>query len=449
MDLVKILSIINIVLFFGVMLFSKSDKNKTYVKYILLTYPFININIVPSLLNGFQIITILYFFGFYKWKSYNFIEGIIYKYMIILLIIILSIGAILCDLGPGADTLSDYISVFPIFMFTKIIISECIEDEKFFYKIIFYLKITLFVSFIFLAIQFVVGVKFTLSRTMNPNITNAFGFRYPSFLSDPQHYSQYLASLCILCFIKDPEEKKQSFFNVVLLVLGVISLMATGGRAGLMGLLLGFGIIILFTSTKVKIGIISSGLLLYVMLLNFASNLAIFNRGTDMEDTYAFRNSIWADAFKMFTDSPFIGIGIGNYARYVTIHNPNQVWLINFHLVPFNVPESGYLKILSEMGGPAFIIIMSLLLFPMINGFIMFIKKKDFNLILLISAILSFLVGFYATYSIGDSRMVVLFSIMPALLIYYHYNLKSKEKEEKEALAENEELLVQNPDYND
>ena len=140
------------------MLFSKSDKNKTYVKYILLTYPFININIVPSLLNGFQIITILYFFGFYKWKSYNFIEGIIYKYMIILLIIILSIGAILCDLGPGADTLSDYISVFPIFMFTKIIISECIEDEKFFYKIIFYLKITLFVSFIFLAIQFVVGV---------------------------------------------------------------------------------------------------------------------------------------------------------------------------------------------------------------------------------------------------------------------------------------------------
>jgi Ca2+/Na+ antiporter len=114
------------------------------------------------------------------------------------------------------------------------------------------------------------------------------------------------------------------------------------------------------------------------------------------------------------------------------LHNPNQFWLADNEWQPFDVPESGFLKILSELGATGFILIFFLILFPLIKSAFLFLKTKDFTLLYLVAAILSWMVSFNGTYSFFDSRIKLVIATIVCLMIVYIHFIKTEDADEEE-----------------
>jgi O-antigen ligase len=339
-------------------------------------------------------------------------------------------GLIFAEERIDEGNIIEFIRLYPIFIFCFIAINECLYDEHFIKTIVNCLKITLVFSFVFLCCQFVFGVNFSLSQTLNSNIVSTSGIRYPSFLIDPQVYAQFLGAISFLCILKmDNEKGGISKLNYLLTSLALICILIAGGRAGLIGWVIGLVLIVFFSNNLNRIIMIICGTGLYFLAMNFKDKLVIFNRGTDLNDTYEFRASVWQDAYQIFLDHPFAGIGLNNYARFVSIHNPDQVWMINNEVISFDHPESGYLKFLTEMGGIGFILIFSFILIPVISSAFSYLKHKDNNTIILFSALICWLVGFYSTYSFGDTRIKILVGSIISIMIAYHQLKSEKENE--------------------
>ncbi len=426
MSIIKIIPIILVFAFLALMLITKENKDRLYIKFIVLTFPFLNIPLFP-LLKGFSLITFIYFFFFYKNKKTIFYASRFYLVIFFVLISLIITGLYFSELGPSFVGFRDLVAIFPIFIFAKILIYELIEDENYFFELLHLLKILLIISLIFLGVQLIIGVKFSLSKQLNPNIILSNGIRYPSFFGDPQDFSMFLAILSFMCLIKKDINSKIPVFNYILIILSVLAILSSGGRAGLIGFIFGITLIIIFgKSISAKIWVIVIGILIYFVVMEFQNKFAIFNRGTDLDDAYKFRHEIWGQAFDMFLNKPIFGIGIGNYERHVVLHNPDQVWPTGDDFIPFDCPENGYLKFLSELGGPAFIIIFIILLLPVFRGMYMFLLKKDFILIYLLSGFMVWMIGFNSNYSFGDIRIEILIGLLISMLISRQHFLSSK-----------------------
>lgn len=439
MSIFKILAYLNLVIFVFVMLTSKGDKNRIFIQFILISFPILAIYVVPAM-DCFDVCTYSFLILFYKKRKISYPSGLIYWFFFALLMIAIVLGGILSDDLNQSEYIQYFISVFTIFIFAKILIDEILNDPAFFYQVLSFLRTTLIVSFAFLCCQFVLGVdKFTLSKTINSNIVLSDAIRYPSFLSDPQVYAQYLAAMSFLCFIKEPGQIKLPMKNYILIVLALVAILATGGRAGLLGWGVGLMVVVLFGNSRYRIAIVVTCLALYLVAYNFQDSFAIFKRSGDMEETYDFRYAIWQDAIDIFLKNPFFGIGLGNYSNYVSVHNPDQVWVVDNEFVFFDHPESGYLKFLTELGATGFIAIYGLILTPMIRGFFLFIKTKDLSVILMIAAIMSWMVGFWSTYSFGDVRIKIFIVTILCLLLTSNFRIP----EEQALLAETTEEDVE------
>ena len=399
------------------MLFTKENRDRLYINFIILTFPFLNIPLIP-LLKGFSLISFIYLIFFYKNKKVVFFASRFYLIIFLMLISLIIMGLYFSELGPSFVGIRDIIAIFPIFIFAKILIYELIEDSDYFFELLQLLKILLIISLVFLGVQLMVGMEFSLSKELNPNIILSNGIRYPAFFGDPQDFSMFLAIMSFMCLIKKDNNSKIPILNYILILLSVLGILSSGGRAGLIGFIFGIFLIVIFgKSLSAKIWIIVLGVLTYFVIMEFQNKFAIFNRGTDLDDAYKFRHEIWGQAFDMFLNKPIFGIGIGNYERHVVIYNPDQVWPTGDDFIPFDCPENGYLKFLSELGGPSFIIIFIILLLPVFRGLYMFFLKKDFILIYLFSGFMVWMIGFNSNYSFGDIRIEILIGILISMLI--------------------------------
>ncbi|MFN8246546.1 MAG: O-antigen ligase family protein [Ferruginibacter sp.] len=427
----KILGFLNVAVFLGLMLFIKGNKNRVFIQYILLSFPLLSI-FIQDMVDGFDVITILFTLLFYRKRDVQLYNGFIYGLLFVVLLVDIFIGLFLAG-QMGSETIRDIIGTLTIFMFARILSDELIYDTDFFYKVTGFLKITLVASFVFLAIQMVVGVeKFSLFKTMNPNIMIQDAIRYPSFLSDPQTYSQFLAALSFICLIRDPREEKFSKWNYAFVVLALVSILSAGGRGGLMGWVAGISVVVLFGSSSYRYATVAVIITLYTIAMNFQDKFSIFKRSTDLDETYEFRYSIWMDALDMFNKHPFFGIGLSNYANYVAVHHPDQVMVVDNQPVYFDQPESGYLKYLTELGGIGFLCIFLCILIPMVRSFLYYLFSKDTSLILLIAAVLSWMVGFYSTFSFGDTRIKLMIVTIICLMITSRQRLEAMYDEANE-----------------
>ena len=260
------------------------------------------------------------------------------------------------------------------------------------------LKITLVVSLLFLAGQFVFGTSFSIARSQNINVYGGLSTRYPSFFQDPQKYAQFLAAISFLFLIKDRYTAKVPLSNYFLLLCTLVAIMFTGGRAAFGGWCVGVLIILVFGEAKNRTATIFVATFLFVIVYNFSESFAMFQRA-DLTESYEFRYAIWQDAFGIFKEHPLFGIGIGNYANYVSVHNPDQYWLAENEFTYFDHPESGYLKFLTEAGAAGFLLILFFIFFPILKGFKRYLKNNDTTILLLIAALTSWMIGFYTVYS--------------------------------------------------
>jgi O-antigen ligase len=405
--------------FFILMIFIAGNPNRIYLKYILLAYPLLAIDLLPSMLstNIFCFTTIVFLIFFYKRPALvSSKTKSTYPIFFILLSIIVAGGLINAEslTLASATYLMEYTSIF---IFARILIDECTADRKFIYQVIDCLKITLFISLSFMLGQIILGPSFTIAKSPNINVLSGLNIRYTSFFQDPQKYGQFLSACSFFFFIKTSDSKFGQVVNYSLLILSVLSIFLTGGRAALGGWLAAILFLLFLGNAKYRAVLFLSVSLLAIVAFNFSNSFAIFQRGADLAESYNFRYTIWQDAFRIFSDNPIWGIGIGNYANYVSIHNPDQYWIDDNVITFFDHPESGYLKLLTEYGAFGFLIILLMIIVPLFKGVLLYFKA-DRNLHLLLSAsLITWLVGFYTVYSFGDIRILILISTIIGLMI--------------------------------
>jgi O-antigen ligase len=412
-----LLAIVVLGSFFVFIFFSREHKNKVYVKFVLLAFPLLAIDLFPSVVSItiFDFITFVYFFVFYKPRKKQVENAGLYLLLFFVLTTFILFGAYQAD-GLTRDTTTAFIQFFSIACFVKIVSEECISDNKFFHSVVLCLKITLILSLLFLAGQFVFGTSFSIARSQNINVYGGLSTRYPSFFQDPQKYAQFLAAVSFLFLIKDRHTSKISLNNYLLLLCTLIAIMFTGGRAAFGGWCVGVFIVLVFGGSKYRVATTFVASLLFVIVYNFSESFAMFQRA-DLTESYEFRYAIWQDAFRIFKEHPLFGIGIGNYANYVSVHNPDQYWLAENEFTYFDHPESGYLKFLTELGAIGFLLILFFILFPILTGFKKYLKNKNTTILLLIAALTSWMIGFYTVYSLGDSRIKILVVTIICLLV--------------------------------
>jgi O-antigen ligase len=404
--------LITAALFLYVMLKSKQPA-KDYLLFVVYFYPLV---FSPdSNYSVFQFITYVYFIYSLRNDIPLFSNSKIYITFYFLACIFFSA----LNSEFVGNSMIGIIKFLPIVIYLQILITECSKSPELIFRIVKGLRFTLVVSFAFLFLQLLLGVDFSLTLLDNPNISFE-GVRYPGIFQDPQKHAQYLSAFSFIALIKEPGGKNLSKINYALFGGTVISLFLTGGRAALLGLVLGIFFIVLFSNAKIKfVGAIGI-FLVAAVVISLSQYLIVFSRGESLEESYLIRNAIWQEAYKIFFKHPYLGIGIDNYAKYVEVHSPDQFWLVDGEKVFFDHPESGYLKFLTELGIFGFLGIFVFIFAGIIKGLKVFLfKVKDFNIIFLISALLSWFLGFYSVYSFTDTRITILIATILGLLYSY------------------------------
>ncbi len=416
--IIMFLAVAVLMLFLYAMLFIKEDNNKSYIKFVFIAYPFLGIDLLPSFISTtlFVFITFIFLVFFHQRKSTTRTGVFSYFHLFLFLLLSIAVGLFLSpDLSK--DTITDFVQLLAVFFFAKVLLDEVQHDLGFRTSILHCMKITLIFSFVFLAFQFIIGPSFSFAKSQNINVAGGIAIRYPSFFQDPQKYAQYLsASSLLMLLLPGKMNGKMSQLGLLLCALSMIALLFTGGRAGLGGWLLGLLIVIILGNAQYRAAIISVAILVSIFIYNFSDAIPIFKRD-DLADAYAFRYAIWQDAFAIFQDHPFFGIGLGNYANYVSLHNPDQYWISDNEITLYDHPESGYLKLLTEFGLIGFLAAMLFIIKPIYGGIAMYFKTKDLSLVILVSSLFTWIIGFYTVYSLGDIRIKLLIVSIVCILI--------------------------------
>ena len=416
--IIMLLAVSVFVLFIYAMLFIKEDNNKTYLRFVFIALPFIGIDLLPSFISTtlFVFITCIFLVFFYKHNQAKRAASSSYFNLFIFLFLSITVGLLLSS-DLSKDTITDIIQFFAVFFFAKVFIDEVKHDNTFRASILNCMKITLIFSFIFLFCQFLFGPSFSFAKSQNINVAGGISIRYPSFFQDPQKYAQYLSASSLLMLLLPAKTKGgTSPISLLLCGLSMIALLFTGGRAALGGWLVGLLVIVVLGNAQYRIAVISVTAIVSLFIYNYSDAIPIFKRD-DLADAYAFRYAIWQDAYAIFLDHPFFGIGLGNYANYVSIHNPDQYWISDNEITLYDHPESGYLKLLTEFGLIGFIAAMLFIVKPIYDGLTKYLKTKDLSLVILVSSLFTWMIGFYTVYSFGDIRIKLLIVSIVCMLI--------------------------------
>jgi hypothetical protein len=415
--ILKSIVLVSVGIFFYAMFFKKGNKNAFFILLITILYPFIRINIIPSLieLSLFDFFVIVFYFFFYKKKTLSTRGEKIYPAIITILISSVIIGFFTVNeftLASG-ELLIQFLSIL---LFAIVLMNELNHKREFIYEIIEKMKIPIIFSFIFLACQLIFGVEFSISKQLNSNILSEVVVRYPSYFQDPQKYSQFLAASSFIMLIDTKKNKTSSTVGIITAMACIVCILLAGGRAGLTGWMLGLIIVLLVGIGKYRKILLISLVFISSIAIGFSNKFSIFQREA-LNDSYSFRMSIWSSAYDIYLKHPLLGIGVGNYANYVSVYRPDQFWIANNEIIIYDHPESGYLKLLIEFGTIGFCAILITILVPIIKGFVKYIKTKNIVLLFFICAIISWMVGFYSVFSLGDNRIMVLITLIICMLI--------------------------------
>jgi len=230
-------------------------------------------------------------------------------------------------------------------------------------------------------------------------------------------FAQFLSMTSFLFLVKGEEHSRIGLKNLLGFVLVVIVLFFTGGRSGLLGLCAGLLLILFFSQNRFRFLIIGCGILGYFVVSNFPEYFSMLNRQEGISDAYEVRNAIWKEAYSVFANRPFLGIGIGNYLNHIMKYTQGGYYVIDGEIVYYGA-ESGYLKMLSEVGMMGFVIVFSFIIRPLISGIRMCFKRINTSTItFLIASILSWLIAFISLNTLSDKRTQIVLSTVVCLLI--------------------------------
>jgi O-antigen ligase len=408
------------ILVFVVLALLSRQPRRIYLLYMLYALPLIDFKITPyqwgslTLFDGFSYVLL-----FWRYKDFLsiFKPNRFYFGGFCTLIFLLLLGSLTSSFIT--NSLITILSVFPVFIYARLLMVECMHDKLFINKMVTGLQVACLVSIAFLVVQMVVGLDFRLYSELNQNVLDSNGIRYPSFFHDSQKYAQFLAMLSFLFLINHKNFQRPHIKNILMFLLVVIGMFLTGGRSAFLGLSAGMLFLLLFAGVQYKKYIIVGCLAGGIVIAFFSQSLILFNRNDDFNNSFDFRATIWQEAYGIFKSHPFLGIGIGNYKDYVSRYSQDQYLILENEIVFLDQPENGYLKILTEFGGPAFLVVFILIIGSMAGGLRAYIKKQaDGRVLLFIAPIICWLVSFISLYSITDRRNLIVLVCLTTFLIY-------------------------------
>lgn len=157
------LEITLILIYASLMLFSKGNKNKIFIEYVFLSYPFMAMNLLPSYgyPTMFDLITISFIVLFYQTNERTTFSKKWYQFFIFLLILSVLIGTIYAQVN-SASTIASMVQYFSIIAFVKLIIDECIFNDKIFNVIISYMRMMVWASLFFYLLKLLLALNLHL-----------------------------------------------------------------------------------------------------------------------------------------------------------------------------------------------------------------------------------------------------------------------------------------------
>lgn len=425
------LTIVAILIFVVCLLLGRQPR-RTYLLFILFALPVIDLKITPGQYGSLSLFDGLsYVMLFMQYKDFLSIFKVNKFYFIAFcaLLFLLVLGSL--NSHFITNSVFNLLSVAPVFIYGRLLILECAQDQAFVNTVIRALQITCLISIAFLALQMVVGLELRFYPELNQNALDPNGTRYPGYFHDSQKYAQFLAMLSFLFLINPKDIQKPTFINLLLFLLVVGAMFMTGGRSAFLGLCSGMLFLLLFAGMHYKKYIIVGCLAGGIVIAFFSQSLIIFNRQDDINNSLDFRQAIWSDAYKIYQSHPLLGIGVGNYKDFVSRYSQDQFLVLEDEIVWLDQPENGYLKILTEFGGAGFFLAFSLILGPVIGAMRAWFKKQtDGRVFLFIAPVVSWLVSFVSLYSLSDRRNLIVLVCMLSLLIYSSNRIKITHEEQ-------------------
>lgn len=414
-----------ILIFFVCLLLSRQPR-RTYLLFMLYALPFIDLKVTPAQYGSLTVFDGLsYFILFMQYKNFLTIFKVNRFYFVAFcsLVFLLVLGSLSSHFIT--NSMLSLLSVVPVFIYGRLLILECAQDQAFVIRLVHALKVACLISIAFLALQMGIGLELRFYPELNQNVLDPNGTRYPGYFHDSQKYAQFLAMTCFLFLINLKNIQKPAFGNLMLFLLVVVAMFATGGRSAFLGVCAGALFLLLFAGVHYKKYIIAGCLAGGIVIAFFSQSLILFNREDDFNDSFDFRASIWSEAYKIYQSHPFLGIGIGNYKDYVSRYSQDQFLVLEDEIVFLDQPENGYLKILTEFGAPAFFVVFSLILGPVTGAMRAWFKRQtDSRVFLFIAPVISWLVSFVSLYSITDRRNLIVLTCMLGLLIFSSNRIK-------------------------
>jgi len=421
MDIKNIISLLSVFSYFIFVLMG-TDIKKNYLLYTVFLFPFMDLFITTQDWGGYKVFDIISYFTIILLigKPKNLISlRTFYTAVSLLLMVVLIIGSLHSEfIARSFVFLSQFITVF---IYAGILVRQLHKEPAFIYDILKGLKFSCLFSLAFLTMQLIFGLSVALYKlNLNASAYDSI-IRYPSYFEDPQKYGQFLAMSSFIFLIENPAKKINNLISPALFFLVIFALFLTGVRAAFTGLCVGMIILFVFGDKKYKLLGIACTAIVIVTAIFFSNHFAIFNRGADVNDTASVRYAYWAGAFKIFIQNPLLGIGIGNYQNYVSLHAQDQFWLFFGTYEYMDHPESGYLKLLVEFGILGFILLLLLIFLPIINAFRVIINPFFVNekkILLFVSAsLICWLVAFVTVYSFSDLRIGIFVVTLISILI--------------------------------
>jgi O-antigen ligase len=438
-SLMVVLTAAALLIFFVWLLLSKQPR-RVYLLFMVYALPVIDLKLTPaywgwggiSLFDGLSYIILLMqykdFLSIFKANRFYF-------FAFCTLLFLLILGSLYSDF-PYTSVLNNLI-IIPVFIYARLLILESAADEQFINKMVNALKIACLISIVFLGAQMVVGLELRFYPELNQNTLDSNGTRYPSYFHDSQKYAQFLAMLSFLFLINRKNYQRPAFKNLMFFLIVAVAIFLTGGRSAFFGLIAGILFLLLFAGIQYKKYIIAGCLAGGIVVAFFSKSLIMFNRKDDFNNSFDFRAAIWREAYAIYQSHPFLGIGVGNYHDYVSKYSQDQYLVLENEIVFLDQPENGYLKILTEFGGPAFIVAFALIVGPVFGALRAWYKRQaDGRIFPFIAAIICWLVSFVSLYSISDRRNLLVLICLSCFLIYLSNRSKIINEEPDTAFAQ-------------
>jgi O-antigen ligase len=429
-----LLSLASLALFAGLMIWSK-DRKRDFLLFVLYLFPVMDLAVTPVEWGRLRVFEVVCFmslpFTFKEVVMTRRSWGYNWYYLLFVLFVVTLFMGSLHSRYIKSSVLS-YVSIFPIFIYTKSLITECFENEEFQFKVIRLLKIAAVFSVIFLAAQLIIGLKFTFYPSLNRNTALDNVIRYPGFFQDPQMYGQYLVMICFTFLINTNDLRKPGWANYLMFFVMIAALLLTGGRSALLGILTGMTLLFFILGTQYKVLIIClTGLGIFIFI-SLADSLTLFNRVDTINEDYLFRAAIWDEAAVILRDNFFLGVGFGNYKWYNMDFSTNYMLNENNEIVFFGYgqPESGYWMLLTELGITGFVITALLIVSPIVISIKNYFRGSNSIIIFLfIASLTGWLVTFISAYSLNDRRiLIVVITLLSMLIVQNTRNIKIYEE---------------------